>query len=151
VGTGDDVGQISQLMAKYSLALDDKDAQGWASTFTPNGIFHGGGFCLVGRGDLAALVEKQAAQAAARPPSTAPKSHHVAAIGPIVYQDRNHATVHSFVMVVRDMARNSTGGGLSVTGTYDDNLERVNGRWLFADRLEISPGDPTPAPCPAKP
>ena len=147
-GTADDYSQISQLMTKYSYTLDNHDAQGWASVFTADGVFRAAQFCLVGRAQLAGLIEKQNLH---RPPSGAadrPKSRHINENRSIEFLDRNHAIAHSFVMVVGDVGRNHVGGGIEVTGTYDDKLERVNGHWLIADRLEVSPGDGPPLPCP---
>ena len=35
--------EITQLYAKYNHAIDLGDAEGWAATFTPDGVFNGGG------------------------------------------------------------------------------------------------------------
>lgn len=147
-GTADDYAQISQLMTKYSYTLDNKDAQGWASVFTEDGLFRAAQFCLVGRKELAGLMEKQNARPAPADAATRPKSRHINENRSIEFIDRNNAIAHSFVMVVGDVGRDHVGGGITVTGTYDDKLKRVNGHWLIADRLEVSPGDGPPLPCP---
>jgi hypothetical protein len=149
-GTADDYAQISQLMTKYSYTLDTRDPAGWASVFTQDGMFRAAQFCLVGRKELAGLMEKQLKAHPASPESAKrPKSHHVESSLSIEYLDRDHALSHSFVIVVGDVGRDHVGGGIEVTGTYDDRLTRVNGHWLIADRLEVSPGDGPPLPCPA--
>jgi hypothetical protein len=136
-------------MTKYSYTLDNRDPQGWASVFTEEGMFRAAQFCLVGRKELAGLIEKQRN---ARPPAPGsdarPKNHHIETSLSIEYVDRDHALSHSFVMVVGDVGRDHVGGGIQVTGTYDDKLTRVKGHWLIADRLEVSPGDGPPLPCP---
>src|SRR6266700_5454115 len=38
--TSDDLIEIQQLYAKYNWALDAGDAEGYASTFTPDGVFN---------------------------------------------------------------------------------------------------------------
>src|SRR5262245_5690091 len=38
--TSDDLVEIQQLYAKYNWALDSGDAEGYASTFTPDGVFN---------------------------------------------------------------------------------------------------------------
>jgi ketosteroid isomerase-like protein len=38
--TSDDLIEIQQLYAKYNWALDARDAEGYASTFTPDGVFN---------------------------------------------------------------------------------------------------------------
>src|SRR4029453_4775390 len=35
-----DLGEIQQLYAKYNWALDSGDSEGYASTFTPDGVFN---------------------------------------------------------------------------------------------------------------
>ena len=148
-GTADDYAQISLLMTKYSYTLDNHDADGWASVFTEDGIFRAAQFCLVGRKQLADLIDKQNARRSAAGAANRPQSRHINENRSIEFLDRNHAISHSFVMVVGDVGRNHVGGGIEVTGTYDDKLTRVHGHWLIADRLEVSPGDGLPLPCPA--
>jgi hypothetical protein len=36
----DDYVAIQQLYARYNVAIDTGDAEGWASTFTPDGVFN---------------------------------------------------------------------------------------------------------------
>src|SRR3954468_15533680 len=38
--TSDDLVEIQQLYARYNWALDSGDAEGYASTFTPDGVFN---------------------------------------------------------------------------------------------------------------
>ena len=147
-GTADDYAQISQLMTKYSYALDTLDAKGWASVFTDDGVFRDFHLCLVGRKQIAGFIEKSRARQKTAGAATGPKSYHINENRSIEYIDRDHAIAHSFVMVVGDVDREHHGRGIEVTGTYDDKLIRVNGHWLIADRHEISPGD-GPPPCPA--
>lgn len=37
--TADDYMEIQQLYARYNMAIDMGDAEGWAATFTPDGVF----------------------------------------------------------------------------------------------------------------
>jgi SnoaL-like domain len=147
-GTADDYAQISVLMTKYSYTLDNRDAKGWASVFTEDGMFRAAMFCLMGRKELAGLIDKMNARPATPESANRPKTHHIESSLSIDYLDRDHALSHSFVMVVGDVGRNHVGGGIETTGTYEDKLTRVNGRWLIADRLEVSPGDGPPLQCP---
>ena len=148
-GTADDFTQISLLMTQYSYALDNHDAQRWASVFTEDGSFRAAQFCLVGRKELAGLIDKQNARPAPADAATRPKTRHINGNLAIEYIDHDNAISHSFVMVVGDVGRDHTGGGIQVTGTYDDKLKRVRGHWLISDRLEVSPGDGPPLACPA--
>src|SRR3954469_2184194 len=38
--TSDDLVEIQQLYAKYNWSLDSGDAEGYSSTFTPDGVFN---------------------------------------------------------------------------------------------------------------
>lgn len=146
-GTAEDFAEINQLFARYSVALDTRDAEGWAALFTRDGMFRAAQFCAAGREQVAAIVKNMGGGAAV---VGRPTSHHVSNVGPIVYIDRDNATVQSFLMVVGDVSRDRAGGGITVTAIYEDRLEREGGRWLFADRLVITPGDGPPKACQAE-
>ena len=38
--TGDDYIEIQQLYSRYNMAIDTGDAEGWAATFTKDGVFN---------------------------------------------------------------------------------------------------------------
>ena len=147
-GTVDDYVQITQLQARYDYALDNWDGKAWASVFTQDGVFHMGPTrCVVGHEQMIALLQNMAPSYANLPPQ-----QHVTVTGPITYIDKDHAWVHSPIMVIgsggfiRPLA---AGTGLAFTGAYDDTLRRVNGRWLIADRSENTrtADFKPPAPC----
>ena len=39
--TAQDYAEIDQLYARYNFSIDSGDAEGWADTFTPDGVFRG--------------------------------------------------------------------------------------------------------------
>ncbi|WHI46034.1 nuclear transport factor 2 family protein [Microbulbifer sp. VAAF005] len=43
---------ISDLLARYTLTIDNNDARGWASLFTPDGRFERGNIMIRGREKL---------------------------------------------------------------------------------------------------
>ena len=140
VGTPDDFMQINQLFSQYDYTIDNGDGAGWAATFIPGGVFRDPSWCAIGRDQLVGVVgtDKQVGKDL--------EHHHVPALGPIVYLDRNHATIHSTVMVVRETGFGKT-GGIMVTGSYDDRLLRVNGKWLFAYRWVHRPSEKPSIAC----
>jgi hypothetical protein len=144
-GTADDFVEINQLFAKYDFAIDNGDGEGWADTFTPGGVFRDPSWCAIGREKLIGVVGRN-------PQVGKDLGHrHVPSIGPIEYVDRNTAHVHSTVMVVSETGFGKTGGGIQVTGTYDDTIVRRNGKWLFAYRLVKRPSATPDVPCAAQP
>ena len=67
-GTADDYAQISQLMTKYSYTLDNRDAQGWASVFTEDGVFRDVHLCLIGRKQIAGFIDNLNGGSTQKPP-----------------------------------------------------------------------------------
>jgi hypothetical protein len=129
LGTPEDFMKISQLYARYSYSIDHNHADEWAQTFTSDGAFKDPDFCAIGRAQLEGLIRGFGM------PIDEEKHFHVSTPGPIVYHDSSHARIHSFVMVVAPTHRGVEGGGVLITGTYDDQLVRVDGQWLFVVRI----------------
>jgi hypothetical protein len=144
-GTADDFVEINQLFARYDYTIDNHDGVAWAANFTPDGVFRDPSWCAIGREQLTGVVGTKPAIGGDE------EHHHVPAIGPITYQDRDHATVHSTVMLVAEKGPGHPDGGIIVTGTYDDTLLRYKGEWLFAYRLVHRPSATASIPCVAQP
>ena len=144
-GTPEDFMQISQLFSLYSYTIDNHDGVAWADTFAPDGVFQDPSWCAKGRDELIKIV--------GRNPEMGHDilSHHTPELGPIFYQDRDHAAVRSTLVTYRQRGPGKPDGGVNMTGVYEDKLVRVNGRWLFAhrtvDRLSATPS----IACSAKP
>jgi len=145
-GTVQDFVDINQLFARYDFTIDNGDATGWAKVFTPDGVFRDPSWCAIGREQLAGVVSSEK-----HGMGSDRRAHHVPTIGPINYLDRDHATVHSTVMVVTEKGAGHPDGGISITGSYDDTLVRRDGHWLFAYRLVHRPSNKPAVPCAAKP
>jgi SnoaL-like domain len=143
-GTPQDFMEISQLFSRYNLTIDAHDGEAWADNFAPNGVFQDPSWCAVGRDRLIGVIGREPK------PGADEKQHHVHSLGPIEYVDRNHATVRSTVMVVRETGAGIS-GGISITGVYDDQLVRIGNRWLFAYRLVHRPSATPPIPCAGAP
>ncbi len=142
-GTPEDFMEVSQLFARYNNDIDNDDGIAWANDCTADGVFADPSHCAVGREQLIAVVGRHPS------PGKDQQSHHVHSLGPIVYLDHDHAKVHSTVMVVRETGFGKA-GGIAVTGTYDDELLRTRGAWLFSYRLVHRPSDKPPVTCPAR-
>jgi len=140
VGTPDDFMQISQLFSQYNYTIDNGDGEGWADVFTEDGVFRDPSWCAIGRNALIKVVgtDKRVGK---------DRDHfHMPSLGPIVYLNKNNATIHSTVIVVRE-AGFGKNGGVWVTGSYDDRLTRVNGKWRFAYRWVHRPSEKPSIAC----
>jgi hypothetical protein len=139
-GTPDDFMQISQLFSRYDYTIDNGDGLAWADVFTDDGVFRDPSWCAIGRDALIKVVgtDKRVGK---------DRDHfHMPSLGPIVYADRDNATIHSTVIVVRETGFGKN-GGVWVTGSYDDRLKRVNGKWRIAYRLVHRPSEKPPIAC----
>lgn len=112
----EDRDEILQLLYRYNHAIDSGDAEGWADTFTEDGLFEGpvpGG--LRGR---AQLVEFASGVSGIR--------HMV--LNPLVDVDGDTAGVRAYILVL-------AGGQVVTVGTYDDTVVRTPAGWRFSRRL----------------
>ena len=141
-GTPEDFMDISQLFSRYDDGIDNGKGAAWADVFTADGIFADPSTCAIGREQLAAVAVKF---------GKGDQEHfHLPVMGPIVYIDHDHATVHSTVAVIGKTGMGIQGGGIFVTGGYDDTLVRSQGQWRFAYRQVHRPNNDKPAvECPA--
>ena len=142
-GTPDDFMQISQLFARYDYGIDNGAGAAWADNFTPGGVFQDPSICAIGREQLVAVANNHGK-------ANGDQEHfHLPSLGPIVYIDPDHATVHSTVIVVKKTGF-GVQGGVMVTGSYDDTLVRSHGKWVFSYRRVHRPnGDKPAVACPA--
>jgi SnoaL-like domain len=138
-GKPDDFVQIYQLFAKYSYDINIGDGGAWASNFTPDGVFQDPSWCAIGRQALSAIPGHN-------PTAGQDLKHfHFSVPGPILYVDKDHATVHSTVWLMSETGAGKQ-GGVTLTGTYDDKLTRM-GQWKFAYRFVQRPNKTPPIPC----
>jgi hypothetical protein len=127
-GSANDFLEISQLFARYNTAVDNRDGENWAATFTPDGVFQDARRCIVGRAALSALLGPTAM------PGRDRERFHMQSLGPIVYTSRSAASVRSAILVVESPKADETTGTWT-TAIAEDDLQRVDGRWLIARRI----------------
>lgn len=124
-----DCEQIRQLLARYNLAIDFGDADGWAACFAPDGVFEckgvPDGSPLGGRyqGTDALRVYAETHRSV-----TKGRARHWNA-NTMIEGDGNTATMTCYLLVL------TVGGPLrGVTGVYHDRLRKVDGEWRFIER-----------------
>ncbi|MPZ99950.1 MAG: nuclear transport factor 2 family protein [Dehalococcoidia bacterium] len=129
--SADDRLAILDLAARYNHAIDGGDASGWASTFTSDGIF-------VSREEVTgtdALVAFARNFAQNLPGARHWTNNHV-------IEGDGDAATHSCYLQLLNVAAEG-GARVISTGTYRDQLTKVDGSWKFSRRHVVS--DPRPA------
>lgn len=123
--------EIRQLLARYNLAIDLGDAEGWAACFLPDGAFECSGVPegspFGGRHEGAdalkayATVHYGIAKGHAR--------HWNANL--LIEGDGTRATMTCYLLALSVGKPPSVVGS---TGIYRDTLRKVGGQWLFTER-----------------
>lgn len=133
----EDRAAIENLQARYMFALDFRDPQEYAATFTEDGVLDYGAGKIRGREAIAAMVadmrEGDAAQRAGDTSGLRPAAgrHNISNIVIEIDGDRATSTAYWFHMGNDNRER---GAQLNSFGHYEDELERVDGEWLFSLR-----------------
>jgi uncharacterized protein (TIGR02246 family) len=135
-GYGDDRALIEDLQARYLFAFDFGDAEGYAGTFTEDGILDYGGGEVKGRKAIAEFIaagRKRTEEARANTPEGQRPSigrHIISNIVVKIDGDKAHGVAYWTHMTSGPDGR----GGVDFFGHYEDEMVKVNGEWLFARR-----------------
>ncbi|TAJ94088.1 MAG: nuclear transport factor 2 family protein [Gammaproteobacteria bacterium] len=135
-GYGDDRALIEDLQARYLFAFDFGDAEGYAGTFTEDGILDYGGGEVKGRKAIAEFIaagRKRTEEARANTPEGQRPSigrHIISNIVVKIEGDKAHGVAYWTHMTSGPDGR----GGVDFFGHYEDEMVKVNGEWLFARR-----------------
>lgn len=131
-----DRSEIEDLQSRYLFALDWQDPELYASTFTEDGVLVWAGGTVTGR---KAIIEemKQARDVDARaaagvaPVRPARRRHFISNV--VLRVDGDRATGRAYWFEFNDDMRDRR-PYLGAYGHYQDDLRRVDGRWLFTRR-----------------
>ena len=132
----DDRAAIEDLQARYMFALDFKDADTYASTFTPDGVLDYGPQ-VKGRdaikkvvADMAKRAEDQASKdTSGLWPSVG--RHNISNI--VIKIDGDHATGRAYWFHYSNNTPKRT-ATLDSFGNYEDEMVKVDGKWYFSKR-----------------
>jgi SnoaL-like domain len=133
---GQDRSEIENLQARYLFALDWHDPQLYASTFTQDGVLIWSGGTVNGRQAIvkemteARDVDARAAAGVA-PLRPAQRRHFISNV--VLRIDGDRAVDRAYWFEFNDDARDRR-PYLGAYGHYEDELRRVDGRWLFSRR-----------------
>jgi hypothetical protein len=119
--------EIHELVSRYNRAIDSGDAEGWAATFTEDGVFDGIAGVFKGRDELRAFVRAYVTDPAFA--DWAASQHWTTNL--VVDGDGDRAQLFANLKMVKPEA---DGGRIILVGWYEDNLVKVEGHWLFTTR-----------------
>ena len=129
--TQDDIARdkaaIAELIARYNYAIDHNDYQGWANTFAPDGVFHG----IIGRFAAHTELDKFIAAVKNLTASAPNLRHYVTNILPEI--NGNEARCTCFLLMTSTTKEG--GSKIAAAGEYEDRLVKINGQWLFLERI----------------
>lgn len=127
-----DKAAIAELIARYNHAIDHEDYQGWANTFAPDGVFQG----IIGKFSAHKELDKFIA-AVKNLTATAPTLRHY--VTNILSEiDGNEARSRSFLLMTSTTKEG--GSKIALAGEYEDRLVKINGQWLFQERIVHADG-----------
>ena len=132
----EDRAEIENLQARYMFALDFHDADTYASTFTEDGVLDYGPV-VKGREAIRKLIAdmaKRAADQTAKDPSglrPAAARHNISNI--VIKIDGDKATGRAYWFHYSNNNPTRT-AGLDSFGNYEDEMVKVDGKWLFSKR-----------------
>lgn len=131
-----DRAEIEDLMSRYLYAFDWQDAEAYAATFTEDGVLEFAGGTERGREELRKVMRDMAVREKAKadasfPPRRHRVRHYVTNLVLEIDGDRARSTSYWWEF------NNDARAGRPYLGTYghyEDELVRIDGRWLFAHR-----------------
>lgn len=119
---------ITKLVADYSHAADDGDAEAFGALFAEDGVLDLGTAAMEGR--------QQIAEFGAAVPSRIPGArHHVSNLS--IRVDGPTASARSYLQVFGTAPTEGAAPSIVTSGRYLDEFKLVHGRWLFARRRLI--------------
>ncbi|TYL55504.1 nuclear transport factor 2 family protein [Nocardioides sp. BGMRC 2183] len=125
--------ECRRLMADYGWRFDHGRAVEVAELFTDDGVWRSNTIEAVGQEQLRAFFQRRA-------DLTDRLTRHVVTNIAIDVVDADHVRARSYAVEIRD-DRGVDGLGADtrpgVVGDYEDDLVRVDGRWLFQERRVI--------------
>jgi len=132
-----DTEEIHHLMWRYARALDTRDAEGYAATFTADGQFGTGPGATKGTAALTAMIAGLGQAPATDAPR--PQMYHMTANYWLEFVDTDNAKLHAY-WITDVSAAGDTPARLAAVGRSVDTLVRTNDGWRIHIR-DIAPQD----------
>jgi hypothetical protein len=121
--SSDDIAEIINLAHEYHHAVDSHDPQAWTDTWTAEGELRSPFGDLKGREALLKWISQTVLSLSG--------SRHCS-VNEVVDGEGDRATMRSYYFVIKT---DDGPPGILLSGGYDDELLRVDGRWQFLRRV----------------
>lgn len=134
--------EIQQLYARYNIAIDSGDAEGWAATFTPDGVFNTSN----GHDALVNFVKTWREKL-----NGATRKHWNNNLQ--ITGNSKEASGYVYLMLVDISTKPAS---ILATATYTDSLVKTKDGWRFSkrttkgDTVPAAPSAPAASPTPPK-
>lgn len=139
-GYGDDRAQIEDLQARYTFAMDWKDADAYASVFAEDAVLDWAGGEIEGRAAIRKFMEdgiynlSRDAAGAAWPATT---RHFIT--NKVIKVEGNKAWARTYWFQANNNGEDRQ-AQYGLFGHYEDELEKIDGEWLFTRRAIYNEG-----------
>jgi hypothetical protein len=133
----EDRAAIEDLQARYLFALDFHDPDLYVSTFTEDGVLDYGSGDVKGRQAIKDVIAKMPAPAAVAGKRVGAARHNISNI--VIKVEGNKATGRSYWFHYSNDNPDRR-GVFDGFGHYEDELIKVNGKWLFTKRTIFNEG-----------
>lgn len=133
----EDRAAIEDLQARYLFALDFHDPDLYVSTFTENGVLDYGSGEVKGRQAIKEVIARMPSPAATPGLRAAAARHNISNIVIKVDGDKAMGRSYWFHYSNDNPQRRGVFDGF---GHYEDELVKVNGKWLFTKRKIYNEG-----------
>ena len=127
--------EIQQLYARYNIAIDSGDAEGWAATFTPDGVFN----TFSGHDALVGFIKTWREKL-----NGATRKHWNNNLQ--VTGNSKEASATTYLMLVDFSTKPPS---ILMSGSYTDSLVKTKDGWRFTKRMTKSDVTPTAPPAAA--
>jgi hypothetical protein len=140
-GYGDDRAEIENLQARYVLAMDFNNPDAYAATFTEDGVLDWARGQIVGRDAIRQFLASGAYNPTrgAKEVEGWPAAYRHFILNQVIKVDGDHATAVTYWFQggnLQDRRKFEFG----LFGTYEDELVKVDGHWLFKKRAIYNEG-----------
>jgi uncharacterized protein (TIGR02246 family) len=137
-----DRAEIEALMWRYVRALDNYNADAYASAYTPDGEFIAGANATRGTAALKKMVTdlKNGRDKRAQAGDTPAPMYHVITNDYLEFTAKDQARYHSYWMTVFGAAGQDGQPRVAAAGHGVDVLVKVNAKWLIKSR-NVTPGN----------